>query len=290
MSDAQISNDLAAVGRTSRERSSGIDATLRAVGATVGPKPAGDIALVTLSRLYSLRVARIATGLAATLFIVARMIYVLIPAHAGRSDAFIHRLLWVYSESPLRLLAAAALVYLVAATAGARAFRRRMAFREDRRARAIALVDSIDRWSAALTIAGICTFGIAELFVRLLCDGYPLLWLQSEVGSGWTELDTIRFAIPVLAPMIASWLLGPFIARKLRNGVTTGTIGSLAAITLALVGALYLAGPLHPENRNAMAHAAGFSLAMLFGTIAFALFFVARQHNERAILDEEHAP
>lgn len=292
----RISKDLAVVARASRERPVSLEATLRAVGAspTSQSTMAGDIALVTMSRLFATRVARIATGLAALVFVVARIVYVLIPAstpynNPERLDELSYRLLWTYPtpDSPLRIAAIAALVYLVSFAASARVFRRNIMGSTDPRAAGTALVMSVESWSSVIAIASIATFAIADLAQRLLFDGEPLLWLQSEGTPAWTERDALVYSLPLVAPILMSWLLAPLIARKFADFELGRSTSFFALVAASLGGVLYLAGPLDLTNSNALAHAAGFAVTMMIATVAFALFVVARQQRERGLLGED---
>lgn len=274
MSDA-ISTDLAVVGRVSRARPVSLDATLVAVGARprgVAPYE-GDAVLVELARVYGLRVARIACGLAATVFVLAQLAYVLVPMRTDNEVTVVKLVLWE-APSLVRLLAAFGCVHVIARAAAMRAFARTVGASTDPRACATRLVDRVDRSAIVVGVGGMVTFLIVQLAGVYLFGGGDLRWIQSDETPAWTELDALLYAIPIVAPLVVGWGIA-FVAARWRTSVP-----AWLPLVAAIVAGAILTSMVGFHELPTLRRCIAFDVAVAIVAIGIAAFSVQRRMQE----------
>lgn len=292
MSDTVVEDDLAVVGRASRAAPRTLEQTLRAVGAVVAGTPAAPPSvalLVTMQRIFALRVARIVVGALALVFVVVRLGYVMLPEV---EDGFWQRWLWWYPGSLPRVLAGLAIAYVVTANLAASRFRREVSAAPEPGVRGRALVGAVDTLSLVMAIAGSSALAIAEAARFALLHGQSLRWLRAIEGLDWGAREAVAHAAPLAALVIACWISAVLVAR--RDGrVSVWLVG---ALPLAVVGFVLVEGmseaPLSPVDRPAISLVAflvfaASAAALHVGLVALAVY--RRDRETAALRPEERA-
>lgn len=292
MSDTVVEDDLAVVGRASRAAPRTLEQTLRAVGAVVAGTPAAPPSvalLVTMQRIFALRVARIVVGALALVFVVVRLGSVMLPEV---EDGFWQRWLWWYPGSLPRVLAGLAIAYVVTANLAASRFRREVSAAPEPGVRGRALVGAVDTPSLVMAIAGASALAIAEAARFALLHGQSLRWLRAIEGLDWGAREAVAHAAPLAALVIACWISAGLVARRDRR-VPVWLVGALplALISLVLVEGMSEA-PLSPVDRPDISLVAflvftASAAALHVGLVALAVY--RRDRETAALRPEERA-
>lgn len=250
--DERISKDLAVVARVSRERPTPLEATLRKLGvlqspaASAQPASVAAVVLLALSRVYAVRIARTASGIA-SVACTALLIVLACFARAidWRDPIFFSQVAWISNVwLAITALLVVSLVYIVAQHVAWRRFRRLAVSASIDAAQR--LVRSADRLSIVASIAGtlafLLFFGMMQVTIgtngveSLFSPGPTLIAQHLELGR-WT----IGFLLAAIAATVSGSLLvvrGTLLPSKLRV-----VLGSLVLVTTMLVGFRYDVGP-----------------------------------------------
>ncbi len=264
--DERISTDLAVVGRVSRERPIAVEATLRKVGALPAPRmqPSSSgsnaLALLRLSRIYALRVARTWAGTAAVVCTVVLVAYT-VAIHAidwgSWEDGAVLDLSWI-SKGWVAIIVAAAVssVYVASLRLALHRFQGLVAGSELKAVHE--RVRHASRWSAWASISGAMTcllfFGMMQVTIGggPLCDLYepgPLKPSLQLMVADWTMI----FVSVAIVSSVVGALLD---VRRARVPSTARiVVGVVLVIATIMLGLRYDAGPgyvLFPERMPSM--------------------------------------
>jgi hypothetical protein len=296
--DDWITQDLAVVASTSRERLPPIEVTLRALGAA--PSTTGiDLALVVVGRVFVARVARAAAGLASFVCMIAMLVWLAVPRSKGwfeqeRSvqalgvELLEERRFWL----GLLVVAVALAAYVGASGIGARVFERTVRAHVPIEA-ARRLARRADSWSTAASITGIATFILGfGMFEVVLGDmGLIDLYWQRD------PIEVIRLVMLVsLGGAFAATVAGAmFVVRtygdvpELGSTVWMLLLGVALAVVTVILGVRFDAGPIFVTIANSarplvavrvILTAAG-AIAVFFTTAGMVLH--VRRREEKAI-------
>jgi len=261
----RITEDLAILGRTSRERPTPLEVTLRAVGAAAPTSPP-DLALVVFARVFVARVARTAAGVAALACMFAMLAWLAIPRQEGWIDQHgrdrtlsVELLETRRSWLGLLVVVVCLAVYVVTSGTAARAFERMVARGRDPIETACRLARRADGWAIAASITGIATFILGFGMLEVVVGDVGLTALFSRgylIGSD--TIEAIRhvmlaslggaFAATAGGAIVVARNLGN--ARWLRNTAWMPPTGVALAFATFVLGVRFDAGPLFQTITN----------------------------------------
>jgi hypothetical protein len=269
--DERISQDLAVVGRVSRERPISLDMTLRKVGALreASPRSEGSPSLLgavlVCSRICAQRTARAWSGATALICIVALLVIVALPwgdppyfDPRPAPDSTLLLVLMRVGETFLELLyvgkvwVAAPLLgivlgaYVVGARAAARRFEPAVAASQEPLAVAHRLARQVDRWAIACMLAGTTAFILFFGMLQVAVGSHGLFRVfetYPEEGARNVNAWTLGF---LGAAIVASSVGAAIVAR--RHGGSSRlmiAIGAFLGFATLIVGLRYDVGPIH---------------------------------------------
>ena len=277
--DDRITQDLAIVGRMSRERPTPFDATLRAVGA-VASATAPGLALVVLGRVFVARVARAAAGLGSFACLLTMLGWLAMPRDEGWIEHYgVDRGIGEdFLEAPrwwlgLLVVAVSLAAYVGASGIAARAFERTAARARDPIDAARRLTHRSDAWATAASITGIATFILGFGMLEVVVGDVGLLGLFARA----VPIESIRqvmiaslggaFAATAGGAMLMARTNGD--ARALRNTGWMLPAGVVLAFVTFFLGARLDAGPLIATITNSVRPSLATRVALTAaGTIA----------------------
>jgi hypothetical protein len=252
----RITDDLAMLGRTSRERPTQLDVTLRAVGAAPSTA-ATELTLLPFARVFAARVARAAAGTASLACLVMMLVWLAVPRDAGQIErARLDRSLSIeLLEGPrhwlgLLVLCACLAVHVATSAISARVFERLLARARDPLEAARRLTRQADPLATAASITGIATFILGFGMLEVVVGDLGLIVLFSRgdmIGSDTVASIHQVMLVSLGAAFIATTAGAIAVGRNLGVLRRTGWMivcGTLLGLVTFILGVRFDAGPL----------------------------------------------
>ena len=261
--DERISQDLAIVGRASRERPIAVEETLREVAALaeaarVTPASsvvsAGSVAIATsllrFSRVYAQRFARACAGAMSLVSIIALLVYFSIPRDmqamwAGPPTLELELLCASKLVFAIILLLPILVAHRVATHVAARRFERGVARSDDPLATARGLVRRVDGYALAGAIAGTMAFVLFFALMQVFLGVESLVALlehHDDVRGGLDSWALVYAGVAIDLACMAALL----IAHMRRGNIKVLLVSGLAlGFASVIVGLRYDVGPMH---------------------------------------------